>query len=69
LMRVVLVTLSLMVKEVNTPMDFLKTLLENTVTVFFTAFAAAYAQRLAGKRKKEQRKTTPRHKRKGGSSR
>jgi len=50
-------------------MDFLRTLLENTVTVFFTALATAYAQRLAGKRKKEQRKTTPRHKRKGGSSR
>ena len=48
-------------------MEILMSLMENTATVFFTTLAAGYATRILSK-KNGQRKTPPRHKRKGSSS-
>jgi len=52
-------------------MDNFKSLIENTVNVFFTALATAFAQQIvSSKRKKTTKKNHPRRrKRKGGSSR
>ncbi|MEB6551455.1 hypothetical protein MXL46_20835 [Heyndrickxia sporothermodurans] len=52
-------------------MDSIKSLIENTVNVFFAALATAIAQRIVkSKRKKTTKKNHPhRSKRKGGSSR
>ncbi|MEK5393324.1 MULTISPECIES: hypothetical protein [Heyndrickxia] len=51
-------------------MDVFKSLIENTLNVFFAALATAFAKRLvSGKRKKTTKKNHPRRpKRKGGSS-
>lgn len=53
------------------PMDSLKSLIENTVNVFFAALATAIAKHIVnGRRKKTTKKNHPhRRKRKGGSSR
>lgn len=53
-------------------MDSLKSLIENTVNVFFAALATAIASRIVNrkwKRKMTKKNHLPRRKRKGGSSR
>ena len=48
-------------------MEILVSVLENTLTVFFTTLAAGYATRILSK-KKRQRKTPPRRPKHRGSS-